>query len=152
MSRDAAAPFRFGLYMPNAAFLSPFAQTLNRGAVWANDMLRLLRSARIVVNIDVDAFGGQPPNMRLIEATGAGAFLLTTAHPELPKFFEPGREIDTFRTPQELASKLLFYLAQPERADEMAARAQERCLKDHGLSKRAAWFADLMRAALARAG
>lgn len=151
LSRDPAAPFRLGLYMPNASFLSPFAQSLNRGAVWAHDMLRLLRGARIVVNIDVDAFGGQPPNMRLIEATGAGTFLLTTDHPELPTFFDPGREIDTFRTPQELAAKLLYYLAQPALADEMAARAQERCLKEHGLSKRAAWFADLMRAALARA-
>ena len=151
MSRDPGAPFKLGLFMPNASFLSPFAQTLNRGARWAHDMLRLLRSARIVVNIDVDAFGAQPPNMRLIEATGAGAFLITSHHPELAKFFTPGEEVETFRTPQELASKILYYAAQPALCDEMAARAQARCLADHGLSKRAAWFASLMRSALARA-
>jgi len=151
MSRDPSAPFKLGLFMPNASFLSPFAQTLNRGARWAHDMLRLLRSARIVVNIDTDAFGAQPPNMRLIEATGAGAFLLTSHHPELRNFFTPGEEIETFRTPQELASKILYFLSQPQLCDEMATRAQVRCLADHGLSKRAAWFADLMRAALTRA-
>ncbi len=150
MSRDPAAPFSLGLFMPDASALSPVAQALNRGACWADDMLRLLRSARIVVNIYVDAFGGQPPNMRLIEATGAGSFLLTSHHPGLAAFFEPGDEVETFRTPQELASKVLYFLSQPALCDEMAARAQNRCLRDHGLAKRAAWFADLMRDALAR--
>ena len=151
MSRDPSAPFSFGLFMPNASALSPQTQALNRGARWANDMLRLLRSARIVVNIDVDAFGGQPPNMRLIEATGAGSFLITSHHPGLSAFFEPGKELETFRTPHELASKILYYLSQPAQCDEMAALAQARCLHDHGLRKRAAWFADLMRGALVRA-
>jgi len=151
MSRDPAAPFSLGLFMPNASALSPLAQSLNRGALWAHDMLRLLRSARIVVNIDVDAFGAQPPNMRLIEATGAGAFLLTSHHPELASFFTPGEEIETFRTPQELASKILYHLGEPDLCERIAAKAQARCLADHGLSKRAAWFADIMRAALVRA-
>jgi spore maturation protein CgeB len=150
MSLDPAARFSFNLFMPDASALSPLAQSLNRGAVWADDMLRLLRSARIVVNVDVDSFG-QPPNMRLIEATGAGAFLLTTHHPEIASFFEPGEEIETFRTPQELAAKILYYLGEPARADEIARRGQERCLRDHALSKRAAWFADIMRGALDRA-
>ena len=152
MSRDPAAPFSFGLFMPNASALSPLAQSMNRGARWAHDMLRLLRSARIVVNIDVDAFGGQPPNMRLIEATGAGSFLLTSHHPALGDFFEPGVELETFRTPQELASKVLYFLSDPAQCDAMAQRAQARCLRDHGLGKRAVWFADIMREALARAG
>jgi hypothetical protein len=144
MSRDPEAPFRLGLFMPNASALSPLAQSMNRGARWAHDMLRLLRSARIVVNIDVDAFGAQPPNMRLIEATGAGAFLLTSHHPELQNFFSPGEELETFRTPQEMAAKILYFLANPTECDAMAARAQVRCLKDHGLSQRATWFADIM--------
>lgn len=150
MSRDPAAPFSLGLFMPNASALSPLAQSMNRGAKWAHEMLRLLRNARIVVNIDVDAFGGQPPNMRLIEATGAGAFLLTSHHPELAGFFEPSEELETFRTPQELAAKILYYLAEPDLCAEIARRGQERCLKDHGLSKRADWFADILRRAVAQ--
>ena len=150
MSRTPGMSFSFGLFMPDASALSPLAQSLNRGAVWADDMLRLLRNARMVVNIDIDAFG-QPPNMRLIEATGAGAFLLTTHHPEIAAFFEPGEEVETFRTPQELTAKILYYLSEPAKADDVARRGQERCLRDHALSKRAAWFADIMRGAMARA-
>jgi hypothetical protein len=151
MSVDPATKFSFGIFMPNASALSPLAQSLNRGARWSHDMLRLLRSARMVVNIDVDAFGGQPPNMRLIEATGVGAFLLTTQHPELPRFFEPGREVETFRTPQELASKLLYYVANPDEGDAIGRRGQDRCLRDHSLKQRTPWFHDIMTRALARA-
>jgi spore maturation protein CgeB len=152
MSLDPAAPFKLGLFMPNVWALSPLAQSMNRGARWGHDMYKLLRDARIVVNIDVDAFGAQPPNMRLIEATGAGAFLLTSHHPELKNFFEPAMEVETFRTPMELASKVLFYLSQPALCDEIATRAQARCLAEHGLvGQRTAWFERLMRDALTRA-
>jgi hypothetical protein len=150
MSREGAG-FSLGLFTARPQPLSPLAQQMTRPAHWGLEMLRGIRDARILVNIDVDAFSGQPPNMRLIEATGAGAFLLTTHHPELAKFFEPGEEIETFRTPQELTAKIQYYLSEPSKADEIARRGQERCLRDHSLSKRAAWFADIMRGALARA-
>ncbi len=150
MSREAPG-FSVGLFTPRPQPLSQAAQAINRGARWGLEMLRTIRSGRILVNIDVDAFDGQPPNMRLIEATGAGAFLLTTHHPELANFFEPGEEIETFRTPQELFSKINYYLAMPERADEIARRGQERCMREHSRSARAAWFADIMRKALERA-
>ncbi|MCB2107633.1 MAG: glycosyltransferase [Rhodobacteraceae bacterium] len=150
LSRDPAAPFRLGLFLPDASALSPLAQSLNRGARWANDMFRLLRRSRIVVNIDVDSFGGQPPNMRLIEATGVGALLLTTYHSDLEKFFEPGAEVETFRTPQELISKLYFFLSSPEAGEQIARRGQERCLRDHNLDGRAAWLSQIVRDALER--
>ncbi|MGE4062736.1 MAG: glycosyltransferase [Rhodospirillaceae bacterium] len=149
MSREAPG-FSFGVFTPRAQALSPLTQQMNKGARWGTEMLRTIRNARILVNIDVDAFDGQPPNMRLIEATGAGAFLLTTHHPELSAFFEPGEEVETFRTPQELAAKINYYLMMPERADEIARRGQERCMREHARSARAAWFAEIMNKALGR--
>jgi hypothetical protein len=151
MSREEPG-FSVGLFILRPELLSPYAQQINQGARWGVDMLRTIRSGRILVNIDVDAFDGQPPNMRVIEATGSGAFLLTTHHPELVNFFEPGEEIETFRTPQELFSKINYYLAVPDRADEIARRGQERCMRSHSRSARAVWFADIMRKALKRAG
>jgi hypothetical protein len=142
--------FSFGLFTPRPQPLSPMTQKMNKGARWGVEMLRTIRNARILVNIDVDAFDGQPPNMRLIEATGSGAFLLTTHHPELAAFFEPGEEIETFRTPQELAAKINFFLSMPERADDIAKRGQARCMREHSHSVRAAWFARIMNEALAR--
>lgn len=140
--------FSLGLFTARAQPLSTLAQSMNKGARWGLEMLRSIRNGRILVNIDVDAFDGQPPNMRLIEATGAGAFLLTTHHPELASFFEPGEEIETFRTPQELAAKISYYLTMPERADDIARRGQQRCMREHAHSVRAGWFASIMRDAL----
>lgn len=150
MSRDPITPFRFGIFVGRAGMLSPLVQSMNRGAVWGLEMLRTIRNARICVNIDVDSFGAQPPNVRLMEATGAGAFLLTSHHNELPKFFEPGEEIDTFRTPQELVSKISYYLSFPERPDAIAKAGQERCLREDSVSVRVPWFAQIMNDALAR--
>lgn len=148
---SAAERFSFGLFMPDAGMMSPTARALNRPARWGNDMLLCLRNAGVVINIDIDEFGNQPPNMRLIEATGAGAFLLTPDHPELAKFFEPGAEVETFRTPQELIAKIRYYLKEPAARRAIAEKGQQRCLKDHSLAQRTPWFRDLMLKALARA-
>lgn len=150
VSRDPSAPFSLGIFVGRAGMLSPLVQHMNKGARWGLDMLRTIRNAGICVNIDVDSFGAQPPNVRLMEATGAGAFLLTSHHPELTKFFTPGEEIETFRTPQELLSKISYYLSFPARADEIAQAGRARCLKEHAVSVRMPWFAQLMKDALAR--
>ncbi len=139
-------PHRLGLFMP---VLPPGLDWPNQGAVWGHDMLRRMRDGRVTVNIDVDSFGNQPPNMRLIEATGAGAFLLTPSHPELGRFFEPGREVETFDSYDEMIEKIDHYLAHPEEREAIALRGQERCLSQHALRDRSRWLAGLMMEKLA---
>ena len=152
LSMDPVHGFSLGLFMADDSIFPPQVQALNHGAVWAHDMYRTLRSAKVVVNVDIDAFANQPPNMRLIEATGAGTCLLTPFHPQLEEFFEPGEEVETFRNETELFSKLQFLLANPDHAARIAAAGQARCLKDHALENRADWFERLMKEALTRAG
>lgn len=145
MSR-APAPegFSFGLFMPSASALDSTVQKLNQGALWGDEMIATLRRAKIVVNIDIDAFGNQPPNMRLIEATGAGTLLLTPHHPQLPDFFAPGAEIETFRNPAELMAKLRFFLQDEAAREEIALAGQKRCLKDHERTDRARWLKEIL--------
>lgn len=149
VSQDPLTGFRFGLFMPDVSALSPMAQRLNQGARWAHDMIRLLRSARIVVNTAVDGFDAQPPNMRLIEATGAGAFLLQPFHPGLAEFFEPGLEVETYRTENELMAKIAYYLGDPAACDEIAARGHARCMSERALSVSARHFKSIMESELA---
>lgn len=154
MTSRAPAPegFSFGLFMPSANALDPTVQRLNQGAVWGDEMIATLRRAKIVVNIDIDAFDNQPPNMRLIEATGAGTLLLTPHHPDLPNFFEPGVEIETFRHPDELMAKLGFFLQDDAAREEIALAGQKRCLKDHERADRAKWLKEILEAELAGQG
>lgn len=151
---QAPAPegFSFGLFMPSAIALEPVVGRLNQGAVWGDEMIATLRRAKIVVNIDIDAFDNQPPNMRLIEATGAGTMLLTPRHPELKNFFEPGVEIETFRNPDELMAKLRFFLQDDAAREEIALAGQKRCLADHEMMDRAKWLKEILETELAGQG
>jgi spore maturation protein CgeB len=141
-------PFTFHLHMPDVSALPPAMQGSNRGSLWGHDMLRALARARITINIDIDTFSAQPPNMRLIEATGAGAFLLTTFHPDLPRFFAPGQEIETFQDGQELLAKIRRTLADEPARRKIAAAGKTRCRAEHGLARTTDAFHDMVTAKL----
>ena len=141
-------PFSFHLHMPDVSALPPAMQGANRGSLWGHAMLRALRRSRITINIDIDAFSAQPPNMRLIEATGAGAFLLTTFHPELPRFFTPGQEVETFRDGAELLAKIRHYLDHEPARRKIAQAGQTRCRAEHGLARTTDAFHDMVVAKL----
>jgi spore maturation protein CgeB len=87
--------------------------------------------------------------MRVIEATGAGAFLITNAHPDLVKFFEPGKELETFSNADELINKIRHYLAHDDARRAIAAKGRARCLKDHSMAASAAQFRAMIEAKLA---
>ncbi|NET09533.1 MAG: FkbM family methyltransferase [Symploca sp. SIO2B6] len=105
-------------------------------AVWGIEMYRTLKRGRIALNAAIDMAQGEGPNMRVFEATGSGAFLLTQNYTSLPQFFEPGVEVATFSTETELIEKVLYYLEHPVEMSEMAKRGQQRCLKDHSIQLR----------------
>ncbi|OQX22472.1 MAG: hypothetical protein BWK80_30415 [Desulfobacteraceae bacterium IS3] len=107
------------------------------------DMYRALKSGRIALNIDIDF--GDGGNIRLFETTGTGSFLLTQYHEKLTQYFEPGKEIETFRDEKELIDKIDYYLAHPEEREAIARRGQERCLRDYSMENRAKAFDQIIR-------
>jgi hypothetical protein len=95
-----------------------------------------------------DLAAGETANMRTFEATGCGAFLLTEHFDNLQRYFEPGKEIETFRDEKELIEKIDYYLSHPEQCRQIARRGQRRCLNDYSMEKRAGAFDRIMRAHL----
>jgi hypothetical protein len=75
-------------------------------------------------------------NMRLFEATGAGACVLTDRKENLPELFEEGVEILSYDSYEECADKVLWLKKNPETAREIGLRGQQRCLRDHIYAKR----------------
>jgi hypothetical protein len=140
---DGGPSFSFDIFMPDASALPPAMQAVNKGSVWGNTMLRTLRRSRVVINPAVDGYD-QPPNMRVIEATGAGAFLLTNHHPDLGKFFTPGEELETFKDVDELIAKTRYALAHEEQRRAIARAGRARCLKDHNLTQATRGFHDMI--------
>ncbi len=74
---------------------------------------------------------------RTFEIPACRGFMLHIDNDEVREYFEPGKEIDVFSTPEELADKIQFYLARPELREKMIDRAYARCVPSYGYVRRA---------------
>ena len=90
----------------------------------------VFRRARVVLNnLHPAEYAGV--NCRLFEVCGSGGLALTEVRPGLTDLFEPGRELDTFRSFDELKHKLESYLADPKRGRAIADAGAQRARSDH---------------------
>lgn len=101
--------------------------------VWGDKLNELIFSSRIVLNITRSHFYGVETgiNLRVFEALGAGCFLLTDYCEELAELFVVGEEIEFFRSASEMQEKVNYYLANPDKRDEIARKGHEKFLKLH---------------------
>jgi hypothetical protein len=120
----------------------------HRGEAWGIDMYRVLAGAQVVVNRHIEAAEGNANNMRLFEATGAGAALVTEAAPNLPDLFEPGREVIPYADEDELAGRIEALLGDDGARVEVASAGQRRTLRDHTYAARIAELGDILQAHL----
>lgn len=74
--------------------------------------------------------------MRVFDVMAAGGFLIAEHGTELCALFEPGVELETYRTPTELVHKCRFYLEQPQLRARIAAAGQARVHRDHSIHTR----------------
>jgi len=123
-------------------------------AKWGLDMFRVLKEGKISFNAHIDyadnKCGG---NMRLFESTGVGAFSLVEWKPvNLDSYFESGKEIETFRSKDELIEKIHYYLDHPKERELIAKNGQERCLRDYSMEVKAKEFDQIIRKYLTQKG
>lgn len=117
--------FSFGLFLSSHHFeLPPAVARCNRGARWGLDMYRALRSGRIVLNAEIDLARGEAGNLRLFETTSVGSFLITEHQRNIEQYFNVGQHIDTYRTVEELLTKIRLYLHNESKREGMACAAQ----------------------------
>jgi spore maturation protein CgeB len=119
----------------------------HRGNAWGLDMYARLRDARIALNHhDVDARYAN--NMRLYEATGVGALLLTDWKANLPDLFEPEREVAVYRTAEECVERIEHYLSHEDERAAVARAGQARTLDRHTYERRMEEYSGLVRGLL----
>ncbi len=107
-----------------------------RGEAWGLDMYAVLARSGIALNRHIAAAEGFANNMRLYEATGVGALLVTEAAPNLGELFEPGVEVVTYGGEEELAEVVAHYLRHDDERRTIAAAGQQRTLADHTYARR----------------
>lgn len=120
----------------------------HHGAAWGLDMYRVLARSRIVVNRHGDIAEDYANNMRLFEATGMGALLMTEAARNLPGLFEPGIEVVTYDGLDDLVEKLRHYERHDDERLAIAAAGQRRTLAEHTYRHRIAELDALLRSRL----
>lgn len=118
--------------------------------VWGMEMFKALRRARLVVNVHADISADLYANMRTFEALGTGTLLLTEDSPYLQAIFQPSKELEVYSGPGDLVGKALNLLDAPERRRMIAHAGQERCLREHGMRRRAQEFIEIATGVMAR--
>lgn len=103
----------------------------HHGEVWGLDMYRALARSRITLNRHINVAENYANNMRLYEATGVGALLLTDRKDNLGDLFEIGKEVVAYSSAEEAAELIHYYLAHPEEAQVIARAGQARTLREH---------------------
>lgn len=106
------------------------------GQAWGLDMYKIMSQSRIVLNRHIDVAGNFANNMRLYEATGMGALLLTEEKKNLPELFDLGREVVAYKNSIDLLYKIKYYLKSEKERKKIAQEGQKRTLSDHTYRKR----------------
>lgn len=126
------------------ARLLPFLLSMRRyPPVYGLEMFKVLSRSRIVVNAHIDAALSLAGNIRMFEATGTGALLVTEAAPNVDQLFEPDKEIITYRTAEEAAEKIAYYLGHESERAIIAQAGQRRTLQHYSCSRRAEELIDI---------
>jgi hypothetical protein len=109
-----------------------------QGEVWGADMYQALRRSKITLNSHIDMAGREAGNMRLFEATGVGAFLLTDFKDNLHTLFAPDREVAVWRSIDDCLKAIDRALDDDAARNATARAGQARTMAQHTYRHRAA--------------
>ena len=107
------------------------------GHVYTRDHNAFNCSTLAVLNVNRDSMArtGYSPPTRVFEAAGAGACLICDAWEGLEEFLEPGKEVLSVSTGEEVAA--ILSALTPEQARRIGDRARRRLLSEHTYRHRA---------------
>ena len=113
--------------------IAVFGKGWPAGMLPTKDMLAIFNSSKISLNFikTIDGSGRIQFKARIFEIIMAGGFVLSEYCDELTNYFDIGRDIDTFESPQELSEKIKFYLEHSDLRKAMAARAKDKIEKNY---------------------
>jgi spore maturation protein CgeB len=104
--------------------------------VFGLDMYKVLQRSKLCFNIHGEIAQTCAGNIRLFEATGVGACLVTDWKENMKNIFDLDREVVTYRTTAECVDKVQWLLKNPLEMEKIASAGQNRTLSDHTVEKR----------------
>lgn len=135
---------------PEAANDSVDARIISRARapLFGLAMFQQLHDSRVALNTHIDISPASASNMRLFEATGVGACLLTDWKANLSEMFAPETEVVTYRDADECVERVRYLLSHEAERRAIALAGQRRTLRDHTFKERALEIDEIIRTAL----
>jgi spore maturation protein CgeB len=99
-----------------------------RGEAWGRDMYQIMRRSKVTLNFHIDLAEGWANNMRLYEATGVGALLLTDWKANLHEMFVPGEHVATYTDAADCVRQIETLLADDAGRERIAAAGQRHAI------------------------
>lgn len=117
--------------MPNSPIKANF-----HGMAFGKKMYEIFADSKIVINRHIGVAKKSANNMRMFEATGMGALLVTDHKKNMSEFFKVDKEVVTYRSSLDLISKVKKYLNDNSARTKIAKKGQLRTIKDHSYGVR----------------
>ncbi|REE86223.1 spore maturation protein CgeB [Paenibacillus taihuensis] len=133
--------------------MKPF---IRHGWLPVEESIRYYNGAKIVINMHRTTEAGKDNkntlnlpgrsiNPRTFEIAACGTLQLTDQREDLPCYFLPGIELETFNSPEELVAKLNYYLTHEEQRRQIAMRGLKRTLTEHSFVQRIHTVAEVLK-------
>lgn len=100
-----------------------------QGEAWGRQMYEILRRSKITLNFHIDLAEDWANNLRLYEATGMGALLLTDSKRNLAEIFVPGEHVAAYTDAEDCVRQIHTLLADDAMRERIAAAGQQHAIK-----------------------
>lgn len=129
--------------LKNQILLECYGNNTENGLIGFDRMVEIFNRSRININFtgvvdNASLILGSKINNRIRQSKGrpieialSGGFILTEYAPGIEHMFEIGKEMDVFRTREELQEKIKYYLVHEKEREEVAQRGYERAIRDY---------------------
>ncbi len=108
------------------------------GRIPGPEMSRLFAQSKIILGCGTILHCRDFMALKLRDFDGpmSGSLYMTHALPELASLFQPGLEMVTFRTEEEMVDRVQYYLGRDQEREAIAAAGRRRALQDHTWAQR----------------
>jgi spore maturation protein CgeB len=130
--------------MPKRLNISKKLYLSAKPPVFGMEMFKAKKKKKIGFNIHGECTGNYAVNVRLFETTGVGTCLLTDMKIDLKNYFDIDNEIVAYSSAEECIEKIKYLIDNPEKCREIAAKGQQRTLREHNFESRVDMFYEYM--------
>jgi spore maturation protein CgeB len=107
-----------------------------RNGLFGIAMMSKLASSSLTINSHIDVAKNNAANIRLFEATGVGACMITDYKDNLSSFFRIGQDVVSYKSHEECVEQIRYLLAHPPERTIIARSGQQATLTRHSMGKR----------------